>query len=165
MLQANWYVLIVDPLREHLAVERLNARGFRAYTPRLWRWQRGSRGRIIEMKRAMFPCYAFVQFAPGKEDWPAVERVQHVWRFMRVEGRPVSLPDQAIEAIQDREAELEHMHQARRRPPNNHTLEPGQRVMVRVGPFADMLATVGRLDEKGRVEILLSMLGAERRAI
>lgn len=165
MLQANWYVLIVDPLREHLAVDRLNARGFRAYTPCIWRRQRGGRGRVIEMKRAMFPCYAFIEFEKGTEDWPAVERVQHVWRFMRVEGRPVRLPGEAMDAIQAKEADLEQLHLARQRPVGQYNFEPGQRVMVRVGPFADMLATVGRLDDRSRVEILLSMLGAERRAL
>jgi transcription antitermination factor NusG len=41
-------------------------------------------------------------------------------------------------------------------------LRPGDRVRILAGPLADRLATVTRLDEKGRVALLLEILGAER---
>lgn len=44
-------------------------------------------------------------------------------------------------------------------------LRPGDRVRILTGPFADRLATVTRLDEKGRVALLLEILGAERTVV
>jgi transcription antitermination factor NusG len=158
---ANHYVLIVDPNREHRAVEQLTARGFTAYTPRLWRRQRGPRNSVRDVRRAMFPCYAFVDLEPGQEDWRAVEAVPGVWRFMTIEHRPASLPDAALEAIRAKEAALEAAHKARTAKPV-YDFAIGQPVLALVGPYADMLAKVERFDEHGRIVVLMNMLGARR---
>ena len=39
------------------------------------------------------------------------------------------------------------------------TLAPGQQVRLSSGPFATVLATIERLDDHGRVRVLLDILG------
>jgi transcription antitermination factor NusG len=156
----NHYVLIVDPNREHRAVEQLEARGFIAYTPRLWRRQRGPRNSVRDVRRAMFPCYAFVDLEAGHEDWRAVEAVPGVWRFMTIEHRPASLPQAALEAIRAKEAALEAAHKARTGPKPAYDFAIGQPVLALVGPYADIMAKVERFDDHGRVVLLMQMLGA-----
>jgi transcription antitermination factor NusG len=159
MLQSNTYVLIVDPNREHRAVEQLEARGFTAYTPRLWRRQRGPRNSVRDVRRAMFPCYAFVDLEAGREDWRAVEAVPGVWRFMTVERRPACLPKAALEGIKAKEDDLDRRWEMRRVKPRA-AFDIGQPVMARVGPYADIMAKVDRFDDHGRVVLLMQMLGA-----
>jgi transcription antitermination factor NusG len=39
------------------------------------------------------------------------------------------------------------------------TLREGEKVRVTAGPFADLVGQLGRLDEKGRVRVLLGLMG------
>src|SRR5665213_1220276 len=41
------------------------------------------------------------------------------------------------------------------------TLQAGQKVRIASGPFADIVATLDRLDDTGRVRLLLDMMGSE----
>lgn len=153
------YILIVDPAREQRAVQRLRDMGHDAYSPRIWKRIR-HRNRLADTARPMFPCYAFIR-APVP--FAAVEAVNGVWRFLTVDQQqPAQISQKAIEAIRAREEQLERLFRARKGPTGS--FEPGQPVLVKVGQFADMLARVDRVDERGRVEILIAMLGAERRA-
>lgn len=150
------HVLIVDPIREQRTVERLAASGYDAYAPRIWKRVR-SRGRLVDTARPMFPGYAFIR-APVP--FANVEAVIGVWRFLRVDQDVCGISDAAVSAIRDREDQLERMFMARKGPVGE--FEPGQQVLVRVGRFADMLAKVHRLDERGRVHVLLEMMGGDR---
>jgi transcription antitermination factor NusG len=162
MQQVKNYVLIVDPNREHIAVEGLNRRGIDAYTPSLWRRQRGPRNTIRHVRRPMFPCYAFVALRAGYEDWLAVEAVPGVWRFLNVDGRPAWLPAEAIEAIRDQELALDALYKSQANAGPAGCFSIGQDVRARIGPYSDVLARIERFDERGRVVVLMNMLGASR---
>jgi transcriptional antiterminator RfaH len=41
-----------------------------------------------------------------------------------------------------------------------YALREGQRVKVAAGPFADLVGRLERLDEKGRVSVLLELMGS-----
>lgn len=41
-------------------------------------------------------------------------------------------------------------------------LEPGQKVVVRSGPFADFVGTLERLDSAGRARVLLDLMTSVR---
>lgn len=150
------HILIIDPSRERRTIERLVDQGYDAYSPRIWKRAR-YRGRLVDMPRPMFPCYAFIRAPVPFTD---VEAVIGVWNFLTIEQRPALLSDTAISAIRDREDQLERMFKARKGPVGE--FEPGQSVLVRVGRFADMLAKVHRLDERGRIHVLIEMMGGDR---
>jgi transcription antitermination factor NusG len=150
------HVLIVDPSREQRTVARLVEQGYDAYAPRIWKRLK-HRGRLVDTARPMFPCYAFVR-APVP--FAEVEAVAGVWRFLNLDQRPATLSDAAVEAIRAREDQLQRLFLARRGPVGE--FQPGQQILVRVGLYADMLAQVHRLDERGRVHVLLEMMGGAR---
>jgi len=43
----------------------------------------------------------------------------------------------------------------------DHQLSPGQKVKILTGPFADFVGTLERLDDQGRVKVLLDMMGGQ----
>ena len=120
-----------------------------------------ARGKLGETQRAMFVSYAFVNFERGAERWKAAEETPGVWRFLTIEGRPAQLPVQALAAICSKALELEQRWMARKdqKPVG---FEIGQRVMAKVGPYADMLTSIERFDDKGRAVVLIDMLGGRR---
>jgi len=151
------HVLIVEPNREQRTVERLRERGYEAYTPRQWK-RRTHRGRVIEFQRPMFPGYAFIR-APVPLEW--IESIRGVRRYMRVGETSVRLPEGAIAAIKQKEAREAARFCSRVK---ESEFNVGQTVKITVGPWADILAHVERLDDKGRVEVLFRMMGADRTA-
>jgi transcriptional antiterminator RfaH len=155
------FVLIVDPSRERRTVERLADHGFTAYSPSIWKRQRAARGRVVELRRAMFPCYAFVDMA-GHYDWRSVEKVEGVWRFLKINGEPAFLHPDKLAAIMAKESDLEQRFINSQRATVTTGLAVGQTVQAKIGPWADMLGKIERFDEKGRAVVLFELLGAPR---
>jgi transcriptional antiterminator RfaH len=63
----------------------------------------------------------------------------------------VPVPDGIVESL------IEHPEQAN--VALCHGLKAGQPVRILSGPFADFVGTLERLDERGRVRVLLQMMG------
>jgi transcriptional antiterminator RfaH len=68
------------------------------------------------------------------------------------EGRPVPVPDGIVETLIQNtdEANLTLFSSG---------LTPGQSVRILSGPFVDFVGTLDRLDDAGRVRVLLEMMG------
>jgi transcriptional antiterminator RfaH len=158
------YVLIVDPVGVARTIERAERQGFTIYSPSVWRRQRSARGKTADVKRPMFPCYAFADMA-GHFDWRGVEAVQGVWRFLKINGEPAFLHPDKLQAILAKEADLEQRFINSRRTTVTVGLEVGQCVTAKVGPWADMLGQIERFDEKGRAVVLFELLGAKRETL
>jgi len=71
--------------------------------------------------------------------------------FAHKSGRPVPVPAGVVEALIDRsDGSVARL---------DFDLVKGQRVRILAGPFADLMGTLQRLDEAGRVQVLLQMMG------
>lgn len=150
----RWYCVLTQPRREAWAFENLARQGFRGWLPLLSRTVRHAR-RVQTVKSALFPRYGFVALDLARDRWRAVNGTFGVVGLLMEEDRPRPVPPGVVEHLQALTGEDGTVR---------YGLEvaPGQRVRVLAGPFADRLATVTRLDEKGRVALLLEILGAER---
>jgi transcription antitermination factor NusG len=88
----------------------------------------------------------------GSNEWVAARSAPGVAYFLLTPDAPVPLPDDLISAIRAR-AEA---HARKRRQP---TFRPGDRVMIRSGPFDGLEATFsGRLSGSERVRVLLAVV-------
>ncbi len=150
----RWYCVFTQPRREAWAFENLARQGFRGWLPLLSRTVRHAR-RVQKVKSALFPRYGFVALDLARDRWRAVNGTLGVVGLLMEDDRPRPVPRGVVEHLQVLTGEDGTVR---------YGLEvaPGQRVRVLTGPFADRLATVTRLDEKGRVALLLEILGAER---
>jgi transcriptional antiterminator RfaH len=45
----------------------------------------------------------------------------------------------------------------------DYAMHPGQRIKVAAGPFADLVGRLERLDDRGRVSVLLELMGGSIR--
>src|SRR3989337_3180167 len=92
----------------------------------------------------------------NRHRWAAVRWSPGVQRILGVGDTPVAVPDEAIEAIQERGRALGFV-----RPGMRFTL--GSRVRIWCGPLAGLEAVFDRpLSRAGRVRVLLEMLGPTR---
>jgi transcriptional antiterminator RfaH len=148
---ARWYLVHTRPNNECKAELNLAAQGFATFVPRIDKTIRHAR-RLKTVRRPLFPRYAFVRFDIERDRWLSVCGTFGVTRLFMQDGRPVPVPVGLVEEL------LAHSDAGVTRL--DVKLEAGQRVRILSGPFADFTATLARLDEGRRVEVLLEMMGA-----
>lgn len=172
----DWFVITTLPQSELTAVAGLRARGYGAYSPQVIKKRRtGHRdrdGRQIfrEAVGAMFPGYGFVRFV-GERAYGAVCAVPGVRDFLKFKDRdqddgiPCVLPTALVREIHRREMiEMDRYREAsaaRRR--GKAPFLVGQELRVIDGPFSSFFGKVARLDDHGRVEMLVSLFGRKTR--
>ncbi len=150
-----WFVVQTNPREEEKALSGLGEKGFELFFPRIkvvryWKLRAG------EAIRPLFPSYLFARFA-YPQDYPYVLWTRGVRRVVGAGDDPVPVPDEVIRTIKDQMDEQGLVRVGRR-------LKPRDRVRIKSGPFKGLLALFEReLDDNGRVEILLQVLGFQAR--
>jgi transcription elongation factor/antiterminator RfaH len=146
----RWFLVHTHPKSEHKAELHLRAQGFRTYLPRVRKTVRHAR-QLRTVTRPLFPRYAFIILDLGRDRWLSVRSTVGVSSLFVCNDRPAPVPAGVVEAfIAQTKGDVVALDAA---------LQPGQQVRVLSGPFADLVGTLQRLDELGRVRVLLEMMG------
>jgi transcriptional antiterminator RfaH len=146
----RWYLAHTRPNSERKAELNLNAQGFTTFFPQIEKTIRHAR-RLKTVRRPLFPRYLFIRLDIERDRWLSVCGTIGVNRLFTQDGRPVAVPLGIVEDL------LAHSDAGVTRL--DIELTEGQRVRILSGPFADLTATLTRLDEGRRVEVLLEMMG------
>jgi transcriptional antiterminator RfaH len=151
----RWYALRTLPRKEAIAEVHLARQGFRAFLPRIIVTRRHARKFEIK-KVALFPRYAFVLLDLDRHRWRSINGTLGVETILMSVDRPLPVPVNVVEEIlaaidEDGVVDL------------NHGFIPGSQVRLITGPFAGVLGTLIKLDEKGRVDLLLRMMNTSVR--
>lgn len=166
----RWHILITEPGREDKAVRGMKARGLDPYVPVFYKRVPAGRGKTGEAPRPLFPCYAFLPDVSLSEGCRRVTQIPGVFDFMMMgevgNRRLATLSDEAIDAIRERESELEGLRLGRIiRTPHGGQFEIGQSVSVPIpSAFTTLAGKIGTITGKN-VEVLLEMEFMGRRAI
>lgn len=148
----RWYVVETIPRKEALAVEHLRRQAFQGFCPRLRKLRRHARKRE-HILVPLFPNYVFVRFDADNRPWRSINGTLGVKHLIGSESnRPQPMPGAAMEAILSR-CEDGVVTQLIDEP------REGQTVRIIAGPFAESLAAIETLDDRGRVSVLLDILG------
>lgn len=152
----RWYVVLAQPGNELLALRNLHRQGYEAFLPQHWvtRQRPRSRRGLDTRLRPVFPRYLFVSLDLGRQQWRSVNGSYGVSRLISFGDRPAPMPagiaETMLESIGEDGALV--FEQA---------LAPGQQVRLLHGPFASQLGVLERLDDNGRVRLLLDLLGGK----
>jgi transcription termination/antitermination protein NusG len=112
------------------------------------------RGQRKTINEKIFPGYMLVNMELTDESWLAVRTTQGVTGFVGIGNKPTPLPRHEVEAIQ------KYMSQGT--PQFKAEFVDGEAVRIVDGPFNDFLGTVKSInEEKGKVEVLVSIFGRE----
>lgn len=145
----RWFVAQTQPLREALAEANLTRQGYEVFHPVIKRTIRHAR-QFHQRQMSLFPRYLFVRFDPGKAPWRSINGTLGVAALLTMAGQPAEVPDLIVEEL----AKLYGTGAG-----SEGAFSVGDRVRLMAGPFAGVLATVSKLDGRGRIEVLFEMLG------
>ncbi len=148
----RWYVAATEPRKEWLAVLNLEQQSFRSLCPRFHKVRRHAR-RMETVLAPLFPGYVFVSFDVDNDQWSSINGTLGVRRLIRFgPTRPQPMPDAAMIQLLGRCRDGIMIRLI-------DDIQAGDAVRIISGPFADQLAKVESLDDKGRVRVLLDILG------
>ena len=147
----RWFLVHTQPRNERRAEMHLGFQGFRTHFPTIQKTIRHAR-QLRTVRAPLFPRYIFLILDLGRDRWLSVRSTFGVSTLFTCEDRPVPVPSGIVEALIQRtdEANLTLF---------NDGLRTGQTVRILSGPFADFVGTLERLDDAGRVRVLLEMMG------
>ena len=149
----RWFVAQTLCHREQLARLHLGAQGFRSFLPRFHKTVRHARS-LREVIAPVFPGYIFVVLNPERDRWRSINGTFGIARLVSAHHRPMPVPTGVVEALL---ASVDELGLVR----FDGGLKPGQPVRVLAGPFAQGLGLLQRLDAKGRVQVLLNIMGRQ----
>ena len=146
----RWFLAHTLPKSEWKAELHLGAQGFRTFQPQIQKTIRHAR-QLKTVRAPLFPRYLFVILDLERDRWLSVRSTVGVSRLFTQDGRPVPVPIGIVESLIERsEANLTRL---------DIDLVKGQQVRILTGPFVDFVGTLDRLNEAGRVRVLLEMMG------
>lgn len=157
----TWFAAYVSVGQERKAADALRDAGFDAYCPMWTRHVVRHRKRIV-VSRPLFARYVFVGCADGL--WGAARRVDGVEHLVTgASETPATVPLWAIERLRAAEAMGQFDETVKRQPAI--PFKPGEPVRVLAGSLQGWVGKVVNADAKGRVHLLIGMLGREVKTI
>jgi transcriptional antiterminator RfaH len=149
----RWFVARVLAHQENRAQFNLHRLGFRSFLPRLRRTIRHAR-KLRDTLNPLFPGYIFVVIDLSKQRWRSINGTFGVASLIMGAEQPMPVPPGVIEALV---VSCESRGVVRL----DDGLEIGQNVRILSGPFAETICRLAHLDDRGRVRVLLEIMGME----
>ena len=151
----RWYVVRTRAQRELHAAGQLTNQDFRVFVPRYWKNRRHAR-RVETVSAPLFPRYIFTVLDPTRDRWCSINGTRGVERLLMVAGEPQAVPQGLVEGLILATSAEGNVH-------FDFHLKQGQSIKIMAGPFANMVGELEKLDEHGRVRVLLEILGTNVR--
>lgn len=147
-----WYLAQLKPGGFERAVTNLARQGYESFMPMREETRRRA-GRWTTNTRPLFPGYLFVKVADSRQHWRSINSTFGVSRLVALEsGRPTRVDPAIVASLQVRVCDDGTMRSA-------SELAVGDQVRVVSGPLADKLAEIEAIPERGRINVLLELMG------
>ena len=151
----TWFLAQLKPNSAQIAETNLRRQGFRTFLP-LEVGTRKARGKFATVERPVFPGYIFVAFDVASGSWRAINSTSGVTRLVSFGKDPAPVPLDLVSQLL-----LRCDESGKLLPPK--PLQPGDRVRVMSGPFAEVVAEIESLAPDRRVWVLLDIMGGQAR--
>ena len=152
----TWCVVHTQPLKEVIAQKNLLDQGYSVYMPKFKKTV--CRARKVEEKLVpLFPRYIFLGMDLSSARWRSVNSTRGVsYLLMSNNLNPAKVPTQIIDDLQAREIGDGIV-------PVTSLLSfvKGEKVRIVEGAFTDQMAIFRSMDDKSRVQLLVSFMGRE----
>jgi transcription elongation factor/antiterminator RfaH len=148
----RWYAVHTQPNRELRAKSQLENQGYEVFLPRRLKTVRHAR-KLTNVAAPFFPRYLFVRLDLVQHRWRSVNGTFGVSSLVMQGEKPHPVPRGVVEAMiafVDTSGFLCF----------KESLVLGTQVRLAAGPFAEQLGILDRLDDSGRVRVLLDIMGA-----
>lgn len=148
----RWYLVHCKPQQDLRAEEHLNRQGFECFRPVRAIERRRSGKRTVVME-PLFPRYLFIHLDSLHDNWYPIRSTRGVNHIVRFNEHPLSVGEEIIEEIRARLARF---------TAPEPSLQPGDRVQIVDGAFAELEAIFLARSGDERVLLLLDIMQTEQ---
>ena len=169
--QRSWHLVQIRAKAIDLATRHLKERGYEVYSPQL---------RTLVIPRAMdlshvqrkhrhlmtrekilpfFPGYSFVHFDVSGDPWHDIFKLVGVYGIACTNNMPKAMPDEFIARLRAKEVNGAIPGET---PIEEMLFHVGDTARPNEGPFIGHTGPVDKVDEAGRISLLLTFLGSTR---
>lgn len=149
----RWFATRTQPNRESTAHFHIQRLGFPTFFPTVRRTVRHAR-KMRNVRAPLFPGYEFVVLDLSRDRWRSINGAVGVASLVMGAEQPIPAPHGVIET-------LIAMRENSGPVSFGQDLAVGQKVRILSGPFAETLCRLERLDDRGRVCVLLEIMGGK----
>ena len=149
--QKAWYLIYAKPNQEVAAQQQLERQGYVTYLPMIMNAKRRN-GRRRYVTEPFFPRYLFIHLDQTSDNWAPIRSTIGVSSIVRFGMKPVSVGDEVIEFIKQRE-NPEGLHEVK------EGLNKGDNVRVLDGPMMGLEGVFVAKTSEQRVMLLLEIMG------
>lgn len=149
----RWFLAQLKPNCFNIADKNLKRQGFQTFLP-MEEETRTRNGKFVAAMRPLFPGYIFVACDVTRGLWRTVNSTYGIARLVSFGREPTAVP-------QDLVLQLMLRCDAHLLPPEFPN--PGERVTVTKGPFANFVAEVEKIAPDRRVWLLMELMGGRTR--
>lgn len=146
----RWYPVYTHSRAEKKAYEELNRKAILAYLPlkkTVKQWS--DRKKIVEEPLIKSYLFAYI----SAKEYAEVLMTNGIARFIYFSGKIASIPDQQINELKlllATDADLEVI---------DYDIKPGERVLIKAGPFKGIIAELVSVQNKQRIILRLQNMG------
>lgn len=150
-MPSNWCAVYTRPGAESRAAFHLKRQGFEAYAPGLRKTVRHSR-QSKSIIAPFFPRYIFILLDSDRDRWRSINGTLGVAYLLTANDRPLHVPEGFVENLMNflngnGQTDIENRFQI------------NDNVQFVDGPFSELIGQVQNFDSKGRVKVLLELMG------
>lgn len=146
----RWYPVYTRSRAEKKAYDELIRKGIISYLPlrkTLKQWS--DRKKIVE--EPLIKCYLFVYIS--SKEYAEVLMTKGIARFIYFSGKIAAMPDQQIDHLKLLLATEEELAVF------DYDIKPGEKVLIKAGPFKDIVAEMVSVHNKQRIILRLDNIG------
>jgi transcriptional antiterminator RfaH len=151
----SWFLAQLKPNSAKIAERNLQRQDFQTFLPMEEKTKRVL-GKFKTALQPLFPGYIFVAFNTSSSGWRAVNSTVGVTRLVSFGKDPAPVPPEIISQLLLRCDPEGKLMPAK-------LLNPGDKVRLASGPFADFTATVEKIAPNQRIWVLMEIMGGQRR--
>ena len=149
----RWYAVHTLPFAEARAERQLQRQEFRTFQPKRRKTIRHAR-KLSTVEAPFFPRYLFIVLDLTRHQWRNVNGTIGVSRLVMCGDQPHPVPPGVVEALIEAADACGVLQLGTK-------LRSGGAVRLMAGPFAEQIAILDKLDDSGRVQVLLHILGRQ----
>jgi len=153
----EWFILQFKSNSHHLAIKNLTRQGFEIFLP-LHDTTSRKLSRFINTSKPLFPGYMFIRFDRTESEWHKINNTYGVSRLITFNSILKSIPTRFVESLMRRYDSSGKLIPIKK-------LEKGDQVSVLMGPFANFIATVEKIEEDQRIWVLMDLMGREAKIL
>jgi len=149
----HWYVFATQTRRETTALRHLQNQGFHCFVPMFLKSNKSvynSTPRPVPL----FPGYGFVKFDRELENWLPINSTRGIKYLLTCSDRPIPIPSSVVSSLIDQVDENGLVS-------FESVFKIGDKIRFNSGAFTGHVGKLEKLDDKGRVQVLLKLLARD----